>query len=87
LTLSQQYDISRDGVRRLLKHAGMAIRTQFVVTPKAARQIVQLYENGLTIRQVSVQVGSAYGTVRNVLHKSDAEVRASPLGRRALVNE
>lgn len=83
LALSQDYGISRDGVRRLLKHAGVAIRTQFVVTPKTARQIVQLYESGLTIRQVAVQVGCAYGTVRSVLHENDAEVRVSPVGKRA----
>ena len=81
LALSQEYGISRDGLRRLLKHAGVAIRTQFVVTPKVARQIVQLYESGLTIRQVAVQVGCAYGTVRGVLHENDAEVRVSPVGR------
>jgi DNA invertase Pin-like site-specific DNA recombinase len=64
LALSQEYGISRDGVRRLLKSAGVTIRTQSVITPKVTQQIVRLYENGLTIRQVAAQVGCAYGTVR-----------------------
>lgn len=81
VALSHEYGISRDGVRRLLKMAGVTIRTQFVVTPKAIQQIVRLYENGLTIRQVAVQVGCAYGTVRGVLQENDAEVRVSPVGR------
>lgn len=80
LALSQEYDISRDGLRRLLKRAGVTIRTQFVVTPKVTQQIVQLYERGLTIKQVAVKVGCSYGTVRNVLHENDAEVRVSPVG-------
>ena len=80
--LSQEFDISRDGVRRLLGSAVVTIRTQIVVTPKVAKEIVQLYGNGLTIRQVAVQLGCAYGTVRGVLHESGAEVRVSPVGRR-----
>jgi hypothetical protein len=87
LALSQDYGISKDGVRRLQKHAGVAIPTQFVNSPKAVRQIMQLQESGLTIKQVAVQVGPAYGTVRNVLHENDAEVRVCPVGRRAVVNE
>jgi DNA-directed RNA polymerase specialized sigma24 family protein len=85
--LSQDYAISRDGVRRLLKRAGVAIRTQSVITPQVTQQIVRLYESGLTIRQVAAQVGCAYGTVRGVLHENDAEVRASPVGRRAAPSE
>jgi hypothetical protein len=87
VVLSREYDISRIGMRTLLKRAGVTIRTQFVVTPGAATQIVQLFESGSTIRQVAVQVGCAYGTVRCVLHENDAEVRASPVGRRAVVDE
>lgn len=82
LALGQEYGISRDGVRRLLKSAGVPIRTQTVVTPKVTQRILGLYENGLTIRQVAAQVGCAYGTVRGVLHENDAEVRVSPVGRR-----
>ena len=44
--LSQEYGVSRDGVTRLLKSAGVAIRTQFVVTLEAAVRIVELYESG-----------------------------------------
>jgi DNA-binding CsgD family transcriptional regulator len=82
VALSREYDISRDGLRRLLKKAGVTIRTQFVVTPEAVKQIVQLYETGLTIRQVAVQLGCSYGTVRRVLHESGAMVRVSPVGKR-----
>ena len=85
--LSQEFGISRDGVRRLLKHAGVAIRTQTVVAPEVTQQIVGLYANGLTIRQVAARVGCAYGTVRGVLHESDAVVRVSPVGRGAVSGE
>jgi hypothetical protein len=68
-------------VRRLLKSAGVTIRTQFVVTPKAVEQIVRLHESGLTIRRVAAQVGCAYGTVRAVLHEHEADVRESSVGK------
>lgn len=87
LMLSREYAISRDGVRRLLKSASVTIRTQLVVTPEGSKQIVRLYEGGMTIRQVAVQVGCAYGTVRGVLHESGAEVRVSPVGRRAALEQ
>ncbi len=80
--LSQEFDISRDGVRRLLKGAHVSIRTQFIATPETVAQIIELYESGLTIREVATQVGCAYGTVRGVLHESDAVVRVSPVGKR-----
>jgi hypothetical protein len=85
--LSHECDISRDGLCSLLKHAGVTIRTQFVITPRAAKQIVQFDESGLTIKQVAGRVGCAYGTVRGVLHGYDAEVRVSPVGRRAVPEE
>ena len=87
LALSLEYGNSRDGVRRLVRSAGVTIRAQIVVTPKVAQQIVQHYGNGLTIRQVAAQAGCAYGTVRGVLHENDAVVRVSPVGKRAAPDE
>lgn len=85
--LSQDFEISRDGVRRILKDAGVTIRSKNVVTPQAAERIVQLYEGGLTIRDVAAQAGCAYGTVRGVLHENDADVRVSSVGRRTASDE
>lgn len=81
-TLSKEFGISRDGVRRLLRDAGATIRSQFSVTTEAVGQIIELYEGGLTIRQVAAQVGCAYGTVRCVLHENGAEVRGAPVRQR-----
>lgn len=85
--LSQEFKTSRDGVRRLLKDAGVAIRSQNVVTPQAAEQIVQLYVSGLTIRQVVEQVGYSFGTVQRVLNKHGGIMRVSPVGKRAAPDE
>jgi transposase-like protein len=85
--LSQEFDISRDGVRRLLEDAGVTIRSQNVVTPKEAERIVQLYVSGLTIRQVVEQVGYSFGTIQQVLNKHGGVMRVSPVGRRAAQDE
>lgn len=81
--LSHAFGISRDGVRRVLTGEEVPIRTQFRATPETVGQIIELYERGLTIRQVAAQVRCAYGTVRSVLHESGAEVRVSPVGKKA----
>ena len=81
--LSQDFEISRDGVVRLLRDAGVTTRPQNVVTPQATDQIVQLYAGGLTIRQVVEQVGYSFGTVQRVLNKHGGVMRVSPVGKRA----
>lgn len=80
--LSKEFDISRDGVRRLLRDAGVTIRPQNVVTTEAAERIVQLYVGGLTIKQVVKQVGYSFGTVQRVLNKHGGVMRVSPVGKR-----
>ena len=80
--LGQEYGVSRDGITRLLKHAGIPIRTQLVVTYEVAHHIVERYEGGLTIREVAVEVGCANSTARGVLHENGVEVRVSPVGKR-----
>lgn len=85
--LSHAFGISRDGVRRVLAGEEVPIRTQFRATPEAVGQIIELYEGGLTIRQVAAQVGCAYGTVRGVLHEIGADVRVSPVGKRSAPDE
>lgn len=80
--LSQELNISRDGVRRLLRDAEVTTRPQDVVTPQAIDQIVQLYAGGLTIRQVVEQVGYSFGTVQRVLSKHGGVMRVSPVGKR-----
>ena len=79
--LSKECGISRHGVRRFLKGAGVNIRTQFIATPETGTQIVELYESGLTIRQVAAQVGCAYGTVRGLLNNHGDIMRVSPVGK------
>jgi transposase-like protein len=81
--LSREFDISRDGVRRLLRDARVTTRSQNVVTPQAAERIVQLYVSGLTIKQVVAQVGYSFGTVQRVLNKHGGVMRVSPVGKRA----
>ena len=85
--LSQEFDISRDGMRRLLRDAGVTIRPQNVVTERAAQRIVQLYVGGSTIREVVEQVGYSYGTVQRVLDKHGGVMRVSPVGKRGVQDE
>lgn len=85
--LSEEFDISRDGVRKLLKRAGVTIRPQNVVTSQAAKRIVHLYDSGLTIKEVVAQVGTSFGTVRRVLYKHGGVMRVSPIGKRTRRDE
>lgn len=77
--LSRAYGISKTGLRELLQAEGVSMRRQ-AITPEDAERAVQLYENGLTIKQVVEKVGYSFGTIRRVLHENGVAMRASGIG-------
>lgn len=81
--LSREYDISRSGLRTLLQREGVVLR-DYGITPEEAERAVRLYEQGLTIRQVTDEVGHSYGTIRTVLHERGASIRAGGRGKRGV---
>lgn len=79
--LSQEYGVSRGGLRQLLQGEGVALREQGI-TPDDAEKAVRLYETGLTIREVE-QVGYSYGTIQRMLNENGVAMRAGGRGERA----
>jgi AraC-like DNA-binding protein len=80
--LSQEYGISKTGLGEVLLAEGVAFRRQAITTEDTERA-VQLYESGLTIKQVVAQVGYSYGTIRRVLHEHGVAMRATGTGKSA----
>lgn len=78
--LSREYGISKSGLCQLLQAEGVSFRRQ-AITPEDAERAVQLYESGLTIKQVVGQVGYSFGTIRMVLHEHGVTMRASGIGK------
>jgi hypothetical protein len=79
--LSREYDISKNGLRQLLLAEGVSLRRQ-AITLEDVERAVQLYQSGLTIRQVVEQVGYSYGTIRGALHENGVAMRAGGAGGR-----
>lgn len=72
--LSQEYGISRPGLREILRDEGVAFRRRGMA-PEEANRAVRLYESGLTIVQVVARVGYSYSVVCRMLHKRGVAVR------------
>lgn len=74
--LSKEYGISRSGLISLLRSEEVTLRRRPLSTT-ATERAIQLYEEGLTIQQVSAQVDASYGTIRKMLHRKGVEVRGT----------
>lgn len=79
--LSCAYGISRGGLRKLLLAEDVSFRQQ-PMTPGDIKRAIQLYERGLSIKQVVERVGFCYSTVRRMLHVNGVAVRERGGGRR-----
>lgn len=78
--LSRVYDISRSGLRQLLRDEGVALR-EHGITPEDVERAVRLYESGITIRQVVEQIGYSFGTIQRMLKEQGVAPRGAG-GRR-----
>lgn len=83
--LSQAYGISRGGLRKLLLAEGVSFRQQ-PMTPEDVEKAIQLYERGLSIKQVVKQVGYCFSTVRRMLHVNGVAVRERGGGNRGVLD-
>lgn len=72
--LSRAYGISRGGLRKLLLAEGVSFRQQ-PMTPEDVERAIQLYQRGLSIKQVVGQVGYCFSTIRRMLHVNGVAVR------------
>ena len=79
--LSREHGVSRGGLCQLLQSEGVALRGQGIALEDMERA-VQLYEKGLTIRQVVDLIGYSYGTIRSTLHENGVAMRADGRGER-----
>lgn len=72
--LSLGYRISESGLRDLLVAEEVRYRTQ-PITPEDIDVAVQLYESGLTVKQVVKRLGYPIGTIRRVLRERGVTMR------------
>ena len=72
--LSREYGISKAGLLDLLRGEGVSIRKQ-PMTPEDIDRAVELYESGLTIKQVVEQIGYSNGPIRSALHARGVRIR------------
>lgn len=80
--LSREYGISKTGLLQLFQAEGVLLRRR-AMTPEDAAWAMQLYESGLTIKQVVGQVGYSFGTVQRALYENGVAMRAAGIGKRA----
>lgn len=74
--LAKEYGISSTGLRKLLLNEGVKLRMQSI-TPEDSDQAVQLYQSGLTIREVVKEIGYSLGSIRRELHRRGVPMRPS----------
>lgn len=74
--LSKQFGISTTGLRQLLLDEGVEFRRQ-AITAEDADRAVELYESGLTIREVVTQIGYSLGTIRREFQRRGVPMRPS----------
>lgn len=72
--LSREFGVSESGLRDLLLVEDMEIR-QSPMIPEDIDRAVQLYEGGLTVKQVVKKLGYPIGTIRRVLRKRGVAMR------------
>lgn len=74
--LAKEYGISTTGLRKLILEEGVELHLQSM-TPEDSDRAVKLYEDGLTIRDIVVQIGYSLGTIRRELYRRGVQMRPS----------
>lgn len=74
--LCEEYGISESGLNDLITRAETPVRTT-PITPEHIDMAVELYESGLTVKQVVKEVGYSIRTIRRVLHEKGVTMRVS----------
>lgn len=74
--LAREYGVSTTGLRELLLKEGVEFRRQ-AITSEDADRAVELYESGLTIREVVTKIGYSLGTIRREFHRRGVPMRPS----------
>jgi len=72
--LQQRFGSSKSAVVSILREHGVEMRRQPMDEAQLAR-VIELYESGLSIRQVAAQLGLPKTTVQNALAKTDVVMR------------
>ena len=86
LALSRETGISDSGLRQLLLTEGVSLRGH-AITVEDAETAVQLYERGMTVKQIMAQIGYSRGTIRTALRKHGVVTRSGGPGKRAMSGE
>lgn len=73
--LCEEYRISESGLNDLVTRSETQTRTT-PITPEDIDMAVQLYESGLTVKQVVKQLGYSR-TIRRMLHERGVAMRVS----------
>lgn len=73
--LCEEYGISESGLNDLMTRAEAPVRAN-PITSEDIDTAVQLYESGLTVKQVVKQLGYSIRTIRRVLHEQGVQMRA-----------
>ncbi len=74
--LCEEYGISESGLGDLMVRAEAPVRTS-PITSEDINIAVQLYESGLTVKQVVKQLGYSIRTIRRVLHEKGVTMRVT----------
>lgn len=74
--LCEEYGISESGMSDLMTRAKAPVRTE-PITTEHIDTAVELYESGLTTRQVVNQIGYSIRTIRRALHQRGVTMRKS----------
>lgn len=74
LTLANQYGLSETGLSEMLLAAKVEIK-KTPITEVDSYRAVALYESGLSVRQIVVELRYSVGTILRVLKKRDVKMR------------
>lgn len=72
--LSEDYGISESAVRDLITNEEVQFK-DYRITPEDIDQAVELYESGLTVKQVVIRLCYPIGTIRRVLREKGVVMR------------
>jgi hypothetical protein len=76
IALGRTFGIGKNSVIRLLRDAGVPIRNQGLSDDQITEP-VRLYESGLSLAKIGIQLGVDHGTVRRQLLKHGVKMRDS----------
>lgn len=72
--LANEYRLSETGLSEMLLTAKVQIK-KTPITEVDSDRVVALYESGLSVRQIVVELGYSVGTIRRVLKERDVKMR------------